>query len=332
VEIRELDPHDEALVHRHWEIGRAAEAAYRPYDDYPAWESTWAVRSQGGKDHLETVLLGAFEDGLMWGAAVVEHPRYDNLHAAYAQPYVHPDRQRRGIGTALVEATYGVARARGRRVVMCEAYAPVDGTSAGLLFAEALGFSPAIEEGVKLVDLPATEELWDELAARAAAKQGDYRVVTWLDRLPDDLMADYCRLGELFIQEAPMGDLDVEPEHWDEARVRRREEANARQGRREVCAGALAPDGTLVALTEATVNEHSPWRGFQSGTLVDPAHRGHALGLAIKVANHRQLREHFPECQVLITGNADVNAPMNAVNETLGYRLVERCVELQRDL
>jgi hypothetical protein len=35
---------------------------------------------------------------------------------------------------------------------------------------------------------------------------------------------------------------------------------------------------------------------------------------------------------VLLTGNADVNAPMNAVNEALGYREVERCVELQRDL
>ena len=80
------------------------------------------------------------------------------------------------------------------------------------------------------------------------------------------------------------------------------------------------------------VTAHAPRRGFQSGTLVAPEHRGHALGLAIKVANHRQLREHFPECRVLLTGNADVNAPMNAVNEVLGYREVERCVELQREI
>ena len=90
------------------------------------------------------------------------------------------------------------------------------------------------------------------------------------------------------------------------------------------------PDGTLVGVTEAVLNDAAPERGFQSGTLVDPAHRGHGLGLAIKLANHRRLREHFPQCRLLMTGNADVNAPMNAVNVALGYREVERCVEMQR--
>ena len=75
---------------------------------------------------------------------------------------------------------------------------------------------------------------------------------------------------------------------------------------------------------------HAPHWGFQSGTIVAPEHRGRRLGLAVKVANHRRLREHFPECRVLVTGNADVNAPMNAVNEALGYREVERCLEMQR--
>ena len=64
---------------------------------------------------------------------------------------------------------------------------------------------------------------------------------------------------------------------------------------------------------------HAPHWGFQSGTIVAPEHRGHRLGLAIKLANHRQLRAHFPSCRVLVTGNADVNAPMNAVNEALGF-------------
>ena len=63
-----------------------------------------------------------------------------------------------------------------------------------------------------------------------------------------------------------------------------------------------------------------------------PDHRGHALGVAIKVANHQQLREHFPRCRRLITGNADVNVAMNAVNDALGYEEVERCLEMQREL
>jgi hypothetical protein len=52
----------------------------------------------------------------------------------------------------------------------------------------------------------------------------------------------------------------------------------------------------------------------------------------MKVANHRRLRARFPRCLILMTGNADVNAAMNAVNEALGYREVERCIEMQRPI
>jgi hypothetical protein len=201
-----------------------------------------------------------------------------------------------------------------------------------VLFAEAMGFTTALVDGLKVVDLPGTEHLWDELAAAAATKHRGYRIVTWRDRVPEEHLEGYCRLGAMFLAEAPMGELEVEPESWDARRVRSREDRNAQAGRQECSAGALAPDGTLVAMTEVAVSAYAPGRGFQSGTLVAPEHRGHSLGLAIKIANHRQLREHFSDCRILMTGNADVNAPMNAVNEVLGYREVERCVEMQRSI
>lgn len=331
MEIREIDPRDETLVRRHWEIGRAAEAATRPFDFYVPWKSAWVIVSEGRED-LEMVLLAAFDGDEMWGAARVDLTTLDNLHSASAVYYVHPERQRRGLGRALAGASYDVARRRGRRVLTTDAFAPVGGSSAGLAFAEAMGFTPALEDNMKVVDLFETESLWSVLAEKAATRHGGYRIVTWQDRVPDEYLPGYCRLSEMFFDEAPTGDLEVEPERWDTDRVRTREERNARQGRRDLAAGAVAPDGTLVALTEIAVNQEAPHRGFQSGTLVDPVHRGHALGVAIKVANHRQVREHRPECRVLLTGNADVNAPMNAVNEMLGYREVERCVEMQRDL
>jgi GNAT superfamily N-acetyltransferase len=245
---------------------------------------------------------------------------------------VHPDRQRQGIGRALAETSYDLAARRGRRVMQTETYAPVADSSSGLLFAEALGFQAALVDGMKLVDLPATEHLWDALAQRAAPLHADYRIRTWIDVVPDELLAGYCRLNEQFFEQAPMGELDVEAEVWDADRVRTRERHNARVGRHDLYAGAVAADGTLIGITDVAVNDHTPHWGFQSGTLVAPEHRGHRLGLAIKVANHRQVRRHFPDCRVLLTGNADVNAPMNAVNEALGYREVERCIELQRGL
>ena len=68
VDIREIDQADEALVHRHWEIGRDAEAAYRPYDFYPPWETAW-MTYQAGREDLRFVLLGAFDGDTMVGAA-----------------------------------------------------------------------------------------------------------------------------------------------------------------------------------------------------------------------------------------------------------------------
>ena len=69
---------------------------------------------------------------------------------------------------------------------------------------------------------------------------------------------------------------------------------------------------------------------MQGGTIVLPGHRGHRLGLAMKVQNHRAVRERSPRVRILITGNAGVNAPMNAVNDALGYRSYERCIEMQK--
>jgi hypothetical protein len=83
-----------------------------------------------------------------------------------------------------------------------------------LLFATAMGFTPAIEEGIKVVDLPATEELWDALSEAAGERHHGYRIVTWRDRVPDEQVDGYCRLNEMFLHEAPMGELEVENERW----------------------------------------------------------------------------------------------------------------------
>jgi GNAT superfamily N-acetyltransferase len=276
--------------------------------------------------------FAAYDADTMVGAARLDLSVYDNLHVASLVLYVDPDRQRRGVGRALEAHCASRARAEGRRLMMAEAFAPTDEESAGTRFARALGYSAGIEDGIKVVDLDETEPTWAALEAKASARRGDYRLVTWQDHVPDALVADYCRLNEMFFDEAPTGDLEIENEVWDARRVAEREKRNLLTGRHELGAGALAPDGTMVGVTEIVVNERAPHRGFQSGTLVVPEHRGHALGLALKLANHRQLREVFPQCAVVMTGNAGVNAPMNAVNEQLGYREIERCVELQKDV
>ena len=66
--------------------------------------------------------------------------------------------------------------------------------------------------------------------------------------------------------------------------------------------------------------------------MVLPEARGHRLGLGMKLATHRAVRAAHPECTAIVTSNADVNTHMNAVNEALGYRVLEQLLEYQKHL
>ena len=98
------------------------------------------------------------------------------------------------------------------------------------------------------------------------------------------------------------------------------------------CSAALDAGGSLAGYSDLRVALARTTQASVGVTMVLPEHRGHRLGLAIKLATHRALLRAFPECEVIRTGNADVNEHMNAVNELMGYRLVEDIVELQKRL
>jgi len=80
------------------------------------------------------------------------------------------------------------------------------------------------------------------------------------------------------------------------------------------------------------VTVHESERAYQWGTLVRADHRGHRLGMAVKVANLRLLQETHPQVTTVVTYNADVNAPMVAVNDRLGFVPVQWLGELQKKL
>jgi GNAT superfamily N-acetyltransferase len=331
VEIRVVDRSDESALHRFWEIGKLADAATRPYDFHVPWESAHAAYTEG-RAGVRTELLAVHDGATMVGRAFLGYNDLDNTHMASGDIAVDPAYWRRGLGSAVLTAAEDHARSEGRRTLVLEAFAPLGADGPGLAFARAHGYAPAIEDRIKVVDLVATEPSWDALEEETRRRAAGYTLVEWADRVPDEHITGYCHVNEAFLEQMPLGELDLEPEVWTEERVRTRNEESRRGGRRELAVAALAPDGTMVGLTEVVLNDHAPHRGFQSGTLVMPEHRGHALGLLMKLRNHRRLRADHPECAVLMTGNAGVNVAMNAVNERLGYRDVERCVELQKDL
>lgn len=282
----------------------------------PYWgKEMWAIRDETGKIA-----------GVLW----VELPLQDNTSLIVFDINVPPDRRRQGYGTALVRVAEERAAYHGRAVVNGAVSTPLDGVAAGQAFARANGLTVANVEMHRILEVPLEQALLENLAAEVAEHHRGYRLVSWQDRCPDDLVDAYAELESTFMTEAPQGELEMEAEVWDAARVRSREEHARAQSRRGWVTVAIAPDGTLAGHTELFIPGHDPLNAFQAGTLVAPAHRGHRLGLALKVRNHLELQRSHSERRVVHTWNAEQNTAMNAVNERLGFRPVEQSEEWQR--
>jgi hypothetical protein len=81
--------------------------------------------------------------------------------------------------------------------------------------------------------------------------------------------------------------------------------------------------GEMAALTQVEVDPDTPEWGHQGMTAVTRPHRGHRLGLLVKAAMLEWLASAEPRLEQVETGNADSNEHMIAVNETLGYAVLD---------
>jgi GNAT superfamily N-acetyltransferase len=151
-------------------------------------------------------------------------------------------------------------------------------------------------------------------------------------RVPTELEVGWADLVSHLMVEAPTGDMERERESADVEELRRRQATIEAQGRTLFNTVALDGDGWPVAYSNLATSVHDPDNAFQWGTLVRREHRGHRLGLAVKVANLRLFRAADPVATRLRTWNAEVNSHMVGVNERLGFRPVERLGEFQKRL
>lgn len=257
----------------------------------------------------------------------------DNLDMAWVAVGVLPEHRRQGLGSAVLEVLESAAREAGRSRLIAEADSPYDGgQDAEGEFFGARGYSLGLDNVQRVLDLPVEETLLDKLEAHAAERHAGYTFVNVSTPLPDELVLAVGQIRADVGQEAPMGDIPLEPEHVDVDRVRGEERMLEAQGRQGFATLAFDASGALAGYTEVGLSHSDkPWL-YQWGTLVRRDHRGRSLGLALKVRNTRWLQELFPDRAAIRTWNADVNAHMIAVNELLGYRPVARLGEWQKTL
>ncbi len=327
-----VDPLDTKAFDKWYDVHAAALAFGRPYPTEMTRDETLVALTYPNEFWDNELWMVRDEAGAVVGTLNAELPLKDNTNVLSVQIGVRPDRRRRGIGSALFAQASKIAAGNGRTVLQAEVDAPMSGVSPGSEFARACGFTLANTEVHRVLELPLSEALLDELAAEAAERHEGYRMVTWRDRCPGELVDAYAELNTVFSAEAPLGDLEWEPEHWDAERVRYHEGKAREQKWRTWTTVAVAPDGRLAGHTLLVLPDTDPGKAYQQATLVKPAHRGHRLGLAMKVRNHRDVHDALDGPVVAHTWNAEQNTHMNAVNALLGYRQVEHCQEWQRQL
>jgi GNAT superfamily N-acetyltransferase len=276
-------------------------------------------------------------DGAVVSAGQLGMPMLDNVETATVAVDTVPDRRRRGHGTAMLEHLVDLARGNGRTTVLAETSYPYDARpdgrgEPGPDFLVRHGFAFALGNVHRLLDLPVDIALLDALATEASAHHRDYRIEAWAGPVPEDRLTSYVALDARVAVEAPSGSLELEAQTADVDAYRELEALFAEQRRTVHSAVALDRTDRVVAYTAAGVPSLEPGRCYQWGTLVDPAHRGHRLGLAVKAANLRRIQADDPSLRSMTTFNAEVNDHMVAINTRLGFRPVERLGEFQRQL
>jgi GNAT superfamily N-acetyltransferase len=317
VDIMRLDPADtaaaqecDAVVQRAYSTG-FPDLAPLPARMLRVWfhygfmgdpAETWFLRTAG-------------RDGVA-GLYRLELPDLENQAWASLQIVVHPDVRRQGAGRALLSHAVRRAAATGRARMGGE----VRDGSEGDDFAVWAGATPGIGGAVRHLDLRKVPEgKFAGLRAEAARAAAGYSLVTWTGPTPERYLGQLARVMNAYA-DAPH-DAGVETGTLDAARLRDRAEATgeAMGGRRHTVGAVHDATGNLAAMTQLVVDEDWPEWGRQGLTAVTRTHRGHRLGLLVKLAMIDWLAEAEPAVNRIETGNASANTHMIAVNETLGF-------------
>jgi GNAT superfamily N-acetyltransferase len=318
VRIDQFDPLTDAAAlaacHEVIEAGRVADDPAAPVRS-PAEVRNWWGYGFEGRDPRQA-WLAADERGPA-GCYLLELPDRENVAVGTAALFVPPSRRRHGIGTALLAHCAAQAGAAGRATLLGSARL---GT-AGEEFARAAGAAGGLADVRRVLR---TAELTPErlagLRAEAAERAAGYTLLSWTGPAPAEQVDQVAGLYEA-LGDAPREEGLAAP-RVDAGRVRAIEAPSCGPGFvLYTVAARHDASGELAALTQVITETDLPGQALQALTVVARHHRGHRLGLLVKIAVHQWLAEAAPGLRAVYTWNGQGNEHMIAINEQLGYQV-----------
>ncbi|WP_406155320.1 GNAT family N-acetyltransferase [Streptomyces canus] len=271
--------------------------------------------------------LASGDDGVPLGSAFLRlFTKEGQEHLAELHIAVHGAERRQGVGSRLLKAAVGAAKAEGRRSVIAQA---VQGSPADQFLATR-GFRQVL--ALTYARLPLADVDRAAIDALVELPHPGYRLAEWEGTVPDALARSFAD-SRRAMDDMPMEGTDFGRVVWDVERVIAAAEAITRRGELlHTVAAVDATDGSVVGFSELVVPGDGSGDGQHYGTAVLPEHRGKGLARWMKAAAVRHALERHPRLSGLCTDTAESNKPMLAVNDSLGYLPTHRSVEYQLDL
>ncbi|MGV8912044.1 MAG: GNAT family N-acetyltransferase [Rhodoglobus sp.] len=301
------------------------DTALDPAEELPLWQPSEFESYQ---------MLVATFDGRVVGRGDYDTTDGDDGDTAWLSVHVQPEFQRRGIGSQLLSELEAIAAGAHKR--QAHVYVPT-ALSEGSALESPTGFGAVprdsaetqfmLTSGYRLEQVERVSRLPLPLAGlHSFVDQAidhcsrDYAVHEWVGHCPERWVEDYAMLFSRMNTDTPSAGLEPPKDVWTVDRIRENES--------RLIAGALTPvvaavehveTGGLVGFTGLNVPQE-PGRAIPQGnTIVIREHRGHRLGMLVKVLNLAHLDRVAPGHPSVITYNAEENRHMLAVNEAVGF-------------
>jgi GNAT superfamily N-acetyltransferase len=284
----------------------------------PPWAAdSFTAKWIGFDGSPQQAWLAASESGAPLGCYLLRLPDKENLTRASCSLAVGLEHRRAGLGRTLLAHCADQARQVGR----AQLSSAVRDGSAGAGFAAAIGAKPGIANVFRVLDIDAAlPSRVAELRTATLPPAAGYSLLSWVGLTPEEYLAASVPVHDA-MADAPR-DPGHEPHVVDADRIRRTEQTAAEHGiQQHTVAAQHDATGDIVALTQVATDAGVPDWGFQLITAVLPEHRGHRLGLLVKLAMLDLLAQQEPQVRRIFTGNAGSNEHMIAINAQLGFEV-----------
>jgi GNAT superfamily N-acetyltransferase len=250
------------------------------------------------------------------GFASYGYETKQNLDLAWSDNFcVTAQGRARGAETALFEALMRQNAELGRKRLAVGLPAPMTPAP----FVEQYGGKITDTALLSTLDLGGIDRAQYEAWAEPSEKNGEYTLVGWVGRCPDELAESYCAARDAMADQ-PLGTFEYTWEKSSVERLRFGEDLTENLGVRRYVQAALDPAGNVAGFHVIGAYPDEPDHVEIFDTGVSRNHRGHGLGLRVKAAASLWILEDRPSTRLVTTFNNDENRWMLAVNRTMGYR------------